>query len=82
MKKNKEYPQYNEEDSGILTASEPVATYVCEPAAMPDDVAYAQIVDGVLQVTSDMEEEIAAAERGETISLDEFKTLFAPWIDK
>jgi hypothetical protein len=82
MTKDKEYPQYNEEDSGILTAGEPAATYACEPAAMPDDVAYAQIMDGVLQVTSDVEEEIAAAERGETISLDEFKTLFAPWIGK
>ena len=46
------------------------------------DVAYAQIVDGVLQITPDLEEDIAAAERADTISLDEFKTQFARWIEK
>ena len=47
-----------------------------------DYLLHAQIVDGVLQVTPDVEEDIVDAERGGTISLDEFKTLFAPWIEK
>ena len=41
---------------------------------------YTSIVDGVLQVTPDIEEEIAEAERGETVSMTEFKTMFAKWL--
>lgn len=39
-----------------------------------------EIVDGILQVTPDIEEEIAAVDRGGTISMSEFKTMFARWI--
>ena len=48
---------------------------------MPDDVDYADVVEGILQVTSDVEEEIAAADRGEIVQMDEFKTMFAQWLD-
>ncbi len=41
---------------------------------------YAGIVEGILQVTPDIEEEIAAADRGETVQMDEFKTMFAKWL--
>lgn len=41
---------------------------------------YASIVKGILQVTPDIEEEIAAAERGDTVQLDEFKMMFAKWL--
>ena len=41
---------------------------------------YTSIVDGVLQVTPDIEEEISEAERGETVSMAEFKTMFAKWL--
>ena len=44
------------------------------------EVPYAHIVDGVLQITPDIEEEIAEAERGETVSMTEFKTMFAKWL--
>ena len=45
-----------------------------------DDIDYANIVEGILQVTPDIEEEIAAADRGETVQMDEFKTMFAKWL--
>ena len=48
---------------------------------IPDDLDYAHIVDGKLQVTTDIEEEIAEVERGETVSLDEFKSMFSRWLD-
>ena len=38
------------------------------------------ILDGVLQVTPDIEEEIAEVERGEVVSMSEFKTMFAKWL--
>ena len=82
MKKNVPYPRFDEEDDSILIAQEPVAAYAVEAMSTPDNLAYAHIVDGVLQVTADIEDEIAAADRGETVTLDEFKTLFARWIDK
>ena len=69
MKESKPYPIIEEEDNSCLTAQEPAA-----------DVAYAHIEDGVLQVTPDVEEEIAEVERGEVVSMSEFKTLFARWL--
>lgn len=49
--------------------------------ALPDDMPYANIVDGRLQITPDIEEEISEVERGETVSMSEFKTMFAKWLD-
>lgn len=45
------------------------------------EMDYASIVEGILQVTPDIEVELAAVERGETVSMDEFKTMFAQWFD-
>lgn len=82
MKESKPYPQMEEKDSSVLTAHEPAAdvAYAYEEAVIPDDVDFANIVDGVLQVTPDIEEEIAEVERGETVSMAEFKTMFAKWL--
>ena len=89
MKESKPYPVIEEEDDGAyqssgscLTAQEPAAdaVYAYEEPVIPDDVAYAHIVDGVLQVTPDMEEEIAEVERGEVVSMSEFKTMFSRWL--
>jgi predicted transcriptional regulator len=38
-------------------------------------------VDGRLQITPDIEEEIAEVDRGETVSMSEFKIMFAKWLD-
>ncbi len=43
-------------------------------------MAYARIENGVLQVTPDIVEEIAEVDCGETVSLTEFKTMFAKWL--
>lgn len=72
---------YNLSENQPTSLQEPVAAYACEPVAIPDDVPYAHVVDGVLQVTSDIEEEIAAVDRGETVTMDEFKTIFAKWLE-
>jgi len=82
MKENKPYPILDEEDDSCLTAQESAANvaYSCEQPVIPDDVDYAHIVDGVLQVTPDIEEEIAEVERGEVVSMSEFKTMFARWL--
>lgn len=79
MKEGKPYPPYDED---VLTVQEPVAAYASEAVAMPDDIPFARIVDGVLQVTPDIEEEIAAADRGDTVRMDEFKTMFARWLER
>ena len=76
MKEHKPYT-YHDEEPAIPVALDPVAAYACEAPAMPDDVAFASIVDGVLQVTPDIEEEMVAVERGETVSLGEFNKMFA-----
>ena len=82
MKESKPYPMIEEEDSSCLTAQEPAAdvAYAYEEVVVPDDVDYAHVVNGVLQVTPDIEEEIAEVERGETVSMTEFKTMFAKWL--
>lgn len=82
MKKGKPYPLQEEENGSCLTAHEPAnAACAYETAPFPNDVAYAHVVNGVLQVTPDMEEEIAEVERGEVVSMDEFKTMFSQWLD-
>ena len=40
-----------------------------------------EIIDGVLQITPDIEEEIAEVEQGQVVTMDEFKTMFAKWLD-
>ena len=82
MKESKPYPIIEEEDNSCLTAQEPAAdvAYACAEPVIPDDVAYAHIVDGVLQVTPDVEEEIAEVERGEVVSMAEFKNMFSRWL--
>jgi hypothetical protein len=81
MKESKPYPMIEEEDGSCLTAQESACVaYPYEEVALPDEVTYANIVDGILQVTPDIEEEIAEAERGETVSMTEFKTMFAKWL--
>jgi len=82
MKECKPYPRFDEEDGSCVTAQEPVAdvAYAYEEVVLPDDMAYARIENGVLQVTPDIEEEIAEVDRGETVSMAEFKTMFAKWL--
>ena len=81
MKEGKSYPHIEEEDGSCLTVQEPaVALAEPEVQTIPDDVDYAHIVNGILQVTPDIEEEIAEVERGETVSMGEFKTMFARWL--
>jgi uncharacterized cupin superfamily protein len=81
MKESNPYPIIEEENSS-LTAQEPVAdvAYAYEEPVIPDDVEYAHIAEGVLQVTPDIEEEIAEVERGEVVSMSEFKSMFARWL--
>jgi hypothetical protein len=81
MKESKPYPQIEEEDGSCQTAQEPaVALAEPEVQAIPDDVEYAHIVNGILQVTPDIEEDIVAVDRGETVSMSEFKNMFARWL--
>lgn len=40
------------------------------------------IQDGVLQITPELEGIIEEVERGEVVSMDEFKTMFARWIEE
>ncbi len=79
MEESKTYSHKTEEDGSTLTAHEPAVAY--EEAIIPNDVAYAHVMDGVLQVTPDLEEEIAEVERGEVVSMNEFKTMFSQWLD-
>ena len=77
----KRYPELDEEQ-GIGMCSEPaLATAETAEPILPNDMSYAHIVDGVLQITSDVEDEIAEVERGETVSLSEFNTIFSKWLD-
>lgn len=56
------------------------AAIAYEETVMPDDVDFAHFVNGILQVTPDIEDEIAEVDRGETVSMAEFKTMFAKWL--
>ena len=81
MKEGNPYP-LNEDDNGCIMAQEPAAAvgYTYEETAMPDDVAYAHVSDGVLQVSPDIEAEIYTVDKGEVVSMSEFKTMFSKWL--
>ena len=80
-KDSKPYSLEEESTKSSALSESALALEEQETLVLPDDVDYASIVEGILQVTPDIEEEIAAADRGETVSMDEFKTMFAPWLD-
>ena len=81
MKESIPYPRIEEEDGSCLKASEAAVAFAeSEVQEIPEDMDYANIMDGILQVTPDLEEEIAEVERGETVSMGEFKTMFAKWL--
>lgn len=81
MKESKPYPRIEEEDGSCLKASEAAVAFAeSEVQEIPEDMDYANIIDGILQVTPDLEEKIAEVERGETVSMGEFKTMFAKWL--
>ena len=75
------YPSDEETGNNPIVAESAVALEEQETFILPDDVDYASVVEGILQITPDIEEEITAVERGETVSMDEFKTMFAQWLD-
>ena len=77
------HPYSSEEETGnnSVVSDSAAALEEQEVFVLPDDVDYASVVEGILQITPDIEEEIAAADCGETVSMDEFKTMFAKWID-
>jgi hypothetical protein len=75
----KRYPILEEEEN-VGMVNEP-ALAIEEEIAMPDQVGYASIIDGVLQITPDIEEEIEEAEQGKVVSMSEFKSMFAKWLD-
>ena len=77
----KRYPELNEEQGMDMCCEPALATAEQAEPVLPSDMSYAHIVDGVLQITSDIEDEIAEVERGETVSLSEFNTMFAKWLD-
>lgn len=47
----------------------------------PTDLDAISVENGVLQITPDIEQEIEDVDRGEVVSMSEFKTIFAKWID-
>lgn len=75
------YPSKEEAGSDFIVSESATALADEKLYVLPDDIDYADVVEGILQVTPDIEEEIAAAYRGETIQMDEFKTMFAKWLD-
>lgn len=80
-KDSKTYLTEEKTNNDLVVGESAVALEEQETYVLPDDVDYASIVEGILQITPDIEEEIAAVERGETVSMDEFKTMFAQWLD-
>ena len=82
MTESKPYPRWDEEDGSCTVAAEPAAgaALAYESAVLPAGMDYAHLSHGVLQVTSDIEKEIAEVERGETVSMSDFKTMFAKWL--
>lgn len=81
MKESKPYPLIEEDGNSQMVQEPAMAAYAYENVCISNDMPCAHVVDGVLQVTPDIEEEIAEVERGEVVSMGEFKSLFSRWLD-
>lgn len=71
-------------DNGMDMAAEPLlapSETVTYSKSMPSGLDFVSIENGVLQITPDIEQEIEEVDRGEVVSMQEFKTTFAKWID-
>lgn len=77
----KTYPTEEESGNSSIASESAIALEEQETVVLPEEMDYASIVEGILQVTPDIEEELAAVERGETVSMKEFKTMFARWLE-
>ena len=77
----KRHPEFEEEQSVGMVCEPIAAAMETAEIPMPDDLDYAHVVNSVLQITPDIEEEIAEVERGETVSMSEFKSMFSKWLD-
>ena len=75
------YPPVEEAGNNSIASESAMALEEQETIVLPEEMDYASIVEGILQVTPDIEEELAAVDRGETVSMNEFKTMFAKWLD-
>lgn len=81
MSKIKPYLQ-PENETTVANVSDPAAAYaMVVDSAMPVSLPYANIENGTLQVTPDIEEDIAEVDKGETVSIQEFNSMFAKWLD-
>ena len=79
--KNKSHLRIEKEGCSCQKAPEDTVPFTeLEVQELTEDIGYAQIVNGILQMTPDIEDEIAAVERGETISMSKFKILFSKWL--
>ena len=77
----KDYVQSAEEQDVVMASEPVVAVANTVDVAIPSGIVHAQIKDGVLQVTTDIEEEIAEVDHGDVVTMSEFKTQFAKWLD-
>lgn len=81
MSKIKPYLNATEDTVGA-TANDPAVAYAkALDSAMPNGIPHANIENGILQVTPDIENEISETESGETVSMYEFKSMFSKWLD-
>lgn len=77
MSKIKPYLQLDKEATDANVSDPAVAYAMVVDSAMPNGLPYANIENGTLQVTPDIEEEIAEVERSESVSMHEFNSIFA-----
>jgi hypothetical protein len=52
-----------------------------EDITIPDDIPYAHIENGVMQITPDIEEQLSEIEKEGVVSMNEFKNQFAKWLE-
>jgi len=76
----KQYPHIEEEQNTDMCCEPAVAITESVEVAMPGGLPYAHIMDNVLQITPDIEEEIAEIDNGDIVTMSQFNTMFAKWL--
>ena len=79
--KKMNYPEIENQEGIDMACESVLALKEVEDITIPNDIPYAHIENGVLQITPDMEEQLSEIEKEGMVSMNEFKNQFAKWLE-
>ncbi len=79
--KKENYLEIENQEGVDMACESLLALKEVEDITIPDDIPYAHIENGVMQITPDIEEQLSEIEKEGVVSMNEFKNQFAKWLE-